>query len=181
MKNILSSDIEVFLQKETTKNFLTSAQKFIEFLENNNLNKNDFLQQIHGLLLELYLKGFQFEEIGLNHSNSNTDLINSDEDIYINLSQTLNSVLGEDAYYREIFDPISDKEENSVQGWLVDDFSDIYRDLKIELDKIKIGTDETIEDALWSLKWSFLNHWGQHCVNAIRALHFLPYEGKLIM
>jgi hypothetical protein len=72
---------------------------------------------------------------------------------------------------------ITDKEP--TQGWLVDDFADIYRDLKIELTKIeKIGTDEAVEDALWQLKWSFTNHWGQHCINALRALHYLWYDGK---
>jgi len=61
----------------------------------------------------------------------------------------------------------------------VDDFADIYRDLKIELIKIeKIGTDEAVEDALWQIKWSFVHHWGQHCINALRYFHYLYYDGK---
>ena len=72
---------------------------------------------------------------------------------------------------------ISDKEAS--QGWLVDDFFDIYRDLKIELSKIDtIATDEAIEDALWELKWGFFHHWGNHCINAMRYLHYWHFEGK---
>lgn len=69
---------------------------------------------------------------------------------------------------------IADKEP--TQGWLIEDFSDIYRDLKIELNKIDtIATNEAVEDALWQLKWSFFNHWGNHCINAIRYLHYYCY------
>ena len=79
----------------------------------------------------------------------------------------------------EIFDPTDEKENEPTQGWLVDDVADIYADLKEELYKIEqIGTDEAIEDGLWQLKFGFTTHWGNHCVNAIRVLHYIYYDGK---
>jgi hypothetical protein len=111
-----------------------------------------------------------------------------------NQNQALISTLGKDCFYWEVFDPTYTEQDNGqpgqdwkikdkepTQGWLVDDFSDIYRDLKIEFEKIKIGTDEAIEDAFWQMKWSFINHWGHHCINALRYLHYLWYDGKLAM
>ena len=182
MTNNLSIDINAFLQKETTSSFLTCAQMFIDLLEKKEINKDNFLNQAHGLLIDLYLKGHRLEQIDLKYSNEKTDLEKVDKEFYKKQNQRLIELLGQDAFYREVFDPINDKEEDEpVQGWLVDDFADIYYDLKTDLDKIIIGTDEAVEEALWNLKWSYLNHWGQHCVNALRALHFLTYEGKLTM
>lgn len=109
-------------------------------------------------------------------------------------NSNLISSLGKDCFYWEVFDPtytesdgkpgkgwkITDREPS--QGWLVDDVADIYADLKQELYKIdQIGTDEAIEDGLWQLKFGFTSHWGNHCVNAIRALHFIYYHGKTTM
>jgi hypothetical protein len=34
------------------------------------------------------------------------------------------------------------------------------------------GTPAEIESAARSFKWSFDNHWGDHCINATYALHF---------
>jgi len=181
MTKSLSLDIKTFLQKDTTKNFLKSAQLFIDLLEKKDISKDSFLKQAHIILIDLYLKGHQLEQIDLKYSSVDTVIEKSDVKYFKSQNQALVALLGEEAFYWEIFDPINDKEEKPVQGWLVDDFVDIYHDLKIELGKIKIGTDEAIEDALWQMKWSFLNHWGMHCVSSIRALHFLCYEGKVVM
>ncbi|WP_425529083.1 DUF5063 domain-containing protein [Leptospira levettii] len=35
-----------------------------------------------------------------------------------------------------------------------------------------------VEDGLWNLKWSFIHHWGKHCIDALRYLHYLIYDGK---
>ncbi len=181
MTNTLSLDIKTFLQKDTTKNFLTTAQMFTDLLEKKGIPKDKFLKQAHTILIDLYLKGHQLEQIDLKYSNADTELEKSDDEYFKSQNQALIALLGQEAFYSEIFDPINDKEEKPVQGWLVDDFADIYRDLKIELEKMKIGTDEAIEDAMWQMKWSFLHHWGRHCVGAIRALHFLYYDGKDVM
>lgn len=62
---------------------------------------------------------------------------------------------------------------------LSDDFMDIYVDLKKSLSQIdKIETDEAIENAFWQLKWGFSNHWGHHCISALRYLHYLNYDGE---
>ena len=181
MTNTLSLDIKTFLQKDTTKNFLMTAQMFTDLLEKKDIPKDKFLKEAHTILIDLYLKGHQLEQIDLKYSDADTEFEKSDDELFKNQNQALIALLGDEAFYREIFDPINDKEEEPVQGWLVDAFADIYRDLKIELEKIKIGTDEAIEDAIWQMKWSFFNHWGRHCVSAIRALHFLYYDGKDVM
>jgi hypothetical protein len=186
----LSSDIQTILQKDSTKEFLKAAEQFIKLVETDEISQAQFYRQVHGALIQLYATGHKLEEIDLKYSSPDSDFGQTDDEFFINNNKALISNLGKECFYLEVFDPtyleekgqpgqgweITDKEP--TQGWLVDDFADIYRDLKIELEKMKIGTDEAIEDALWSLKWSFVHHWGNHCVNAIRYLHYLWYDGK---
>ncbi len=185
----LSTDITEFLERTSTQTFFFAALQFADLLESENIDKEIFYSKAHTALLDLYSAGHKLEQIELKYSSADSDFDRNT--IFENKNIGLISELGEEAFYWEIFDPtysekdgkpnagwtITDRE--ATQGWLVDDFADIYRDLKIELMKIdNIGTDESIEDALWQLKWSFANHWGQHCINALRYFHHLYYDGK---
>lgn len=185
----LSTDIKDFLKRTSTETFLYVARQFIELLETTKIHKEEFYSKAHTALLELYSAGHKLEEIELKYSSADKDY---DRDaIFENKNAGQISELGTEAFYWEIFDPtysekdgqpnagwtITDRE--ATQGWLVEDFADIYRDLKIELIKIdNIRTDEATEDALWQLKWGFAHHWGQHCINALRYFHYLYYDGK---
>jgi hypothetical protein len=187
--NKLSTDIIEFLKGTSTETFLFTARQFVELLETANIDKEIFFSKVHTTLLELYIAGHKLDEIELKYSSGDKDFDRGA--IFENRNIGKISELGTEAFYWEIFDPtysenvgqpnigwtIKDKE--ATQGWLIDDFGDIYRDLKIELTKIdQIGTNEAIEDALWQLKFSFAHHWGQHCINALRYFHYLYYDRK---
>lgn len=177
----VSSDIQLFLDKESTKSFLKTVEKFIELIEAKNIPINEFYIEAHELLIELYANGHKLEQVDLKYADADTDFSKLDDEYFRNINQELIRTLGKDCFYHEVFDPTSTKNKTvqSVQGWLVDDFADIYRDLKIEIEKMKIGTNEALEDALWQMKWGFINHWGNHCINALRYLHYLRYDGKI--
>lgn len=67
--------------------------------------------------------------------------------------------------YWEVFDPYVDEER--VARSLSDDFLDIYRDLKRGL----VGFDDGHwRDAVWDWCFHFDHHWGDHAVDALRAL-----------
>ncbi len=172
----LSKDIIDFLNLDTTKSFLLAAKQIVDILESKNISKNNFLKQSHLALIDLYAAGQKLTEIELVYSSA--DSIFDRDKFFDNKNQNFISDLGGQAFYFESFDPTYEKEDSPSQGWLVDDFADIYRDLKIELEKLKVGTDEATEDALWQLKFSFRNHWGGHCINALRYLHYFWYDNK---
>ncbi|MBX3240703.1 MAG: DUF5063 domain-containing protein [Chitinophagaceae bacterium] len=156
MTTQLSKDITDFLELDTTKNFLVAANQFVTIIEAENINKDDFIKQVHLSLIDLYSTGHKLQDIELVYSSADSDF--DRENLFDNRNRNLISELGGQAFYFESFDPTYEKEDSPSQGWLVDDFSDIYRDIKIELEKLKIGTDEATEDALWQLKFSFRHH-----------------------
>jgi hypothetical protein len=189
-----STEITELLNKKSTTDFLNAARQFVTLLENGDLNKETFYKDSHKALSELYRTALELETVDLIHSGSESEFDEIDKDELRKMNKNLISNLGKDCFYWEVFDPtyteqdgkpeqgwkITDKEP--TQGWLVDDFADIYADLKEELSKIdQIGTDEAIEDALWQLKFGFNHHWGNHCIDAMRALHYLWYDGKVAM
>jgi hypothetical protein len=177
INNKLSPDIKEFLERNPTKDFLRSAERFVNLLESDQIDKIEFYSLAHAALIDLYSTGFNLDSIEFKYSGINSgSKLNKLEDK--NLGKI--SKLGKNAFYWEVYDPY-DIEFNTEpnQSSLVDDFADIYGDLKIELTKIyNIGTDEAVEHALWSLKFSFNNRWGTRCIKALNALHFLIYDGK---
>lgn len=178
MTKKLSIDINAFLNLDSTKNFLVAANHFVLLLEAENISKDDFIKQSHLALVDLYTTGHKLQEIELVYSNQETDF---DREILVDdKNKNLIGTLNEQGFYFESFDPSYDKEDSPSQGWLFDDYSDIYRDIKFELEKLKLGTNEATEDALWQLKFSFRTHWGNHCINAIRYLHYFWYDNKFI-
>lgn len=188
----LSTEITELLNKKSITDFLNAARQFLTLLENGDLDQEEFYKDSHKALSELYRTALELETIELIHSGPESEFKEIDHDELRKMNKNLISNLGKDCFYWAVFDPtyteedgkpglgwkITDKEP--TQGWLVDDFADIYADLKEELTKIdQIGTDEAIEDALWQLKFGFNYHWGNHCIDAMRALHYLWYDGKL--
>jgi hypothetical protein len=186
----LSNDILEFLKLDTTREFLSASNSFIAIVENKTITKEEFLKLSHSALIDLYSAGQKFQLIELKYSSADSDF--DKNEIFDNKNAGRISELGEEAFYWEVFDPTYSEQNgepklgwtivdrDASQGWLVDDFGDIYQDLKIELGKIyKIGTDEAVEDALWQLKFSFHNHWGGHAINAMRYLHYYWYNNKI--
>jgi hypothetical protein len=185
----LSKDIKEFLKRNSTATFLLAARRFVELLESKNISKKEFCSKAHTALLELYSAGHKLDKLEFKYLNDDKDY---DRKVIIeNKNAGIISELGAQAIYWEIFDPTySENDGQPHDGWtvtdkeptqasLVDDFQDIYIELKTGLIKIdQIGTDKAIEDALWYLKWSFSRHWGQHCIDALRYFHYLDYDGK---
>jgi hypothetical protein len=70
-------------------------------------------------------------------------------------------------YYWEVFDPYVD--EAPVAGSLSDDLLDVYFDVRRGLDLWRSKAPRTA--AIWEWRFHFDAHWGDHAVDALRALH----------
>lgn len=187
----LSPEILKLLNKKSTIDFLNAARLFVALLENADLSHEKFYKDSHKALSELYRTGLELESVELIRSGADSEFDDIDVDELRKMNKNLISNLGKECYYWEVFDPTYSEEgtpgnswklteKDQSLGWLEDDFADIYADLKVDLIKIdQIGTDESIENALWQMKFGFNSHWGNHCINAMRALHYLWYDGKL--
>ena len=96
------------------------------------------------------------------------DVSPTDEDPPADTSNAPSSWRGFDKFeiYWEMFDPY--EHEEPVAGSLSDDLLDVYRDLKVGLALWELGATA---DALWDWRFSCETHWGDHAIDALRALH----------
>lgn len=178
----LTKEIKLLLETKETQDFLKVAREFIELVETKEIKEQEFYPKIHKKLTELYNVGLSLKSVELIHSSEKSKFDCVSEEELREENSNLIAHLGTECFYWKVFDSTYEKENEPIQGWLVDDVADIYADLKEEVYKIdKIGTDESIEDGLWQLKFGFTTHWGNHCVSAIRALHYTYYDGKITM
>jgi hypothetical protein len=70
-------------------------------------------------------------------------------------------------HYRVVFDSLEDDPDGLVTGWLADDLTDIYRDLKTGLAEWEAGH---AEDAIWEWRFAYFSHWGRHATHAQSAI-----------
>lgn len=82
-------------------------------------------------------------------------------------------VLGEVDVYWEFFNPYV--EDSVVGASLTDDIKDVYRDVVGGLLLFQRGE---VEDAIWNWRFFRQNHWGDHAVDALRALQRLITKGE---
>ena len=95
----------------------------------------------------------------------------------------LQEVLGLYATYREVYDPVAvsdpagaiDTANEPVIGNLADDLADIWRDLEVGLRIWPTSAESMRNGIVWEWRESFKSHWGQHLVDALRAIHWWRY------
>jgi hypothetical protein len=64
-------------------------------------------------------------------------------------------------------DPDDVAGEQHLVGDVLDDLGDVWRDVRQGLDAHRAGRPE---EACWTWKFTFRNHWGEHAAEALRVL-----------
>jgi hypothetical protein len=161
---------EVRQTPEFTK-YYEAAGHFCLFLEeSNSLTTLEFLEAARGHLLPLYAVALAMPLVDLQSDKEYEDMLLPDDFQAVILS--IAERLGSARYYWHVLDPTNDFDTALGCGDLLDDLGDIYKDLKNSLILFSLGKESCEENALWQLKFDFDAHWGEHCVNALSAIHF---------
>ncbi|SEG18156.1 protein of unknown function [Bryocella elongata] len=74
-------------------------------------------------------------------------------------------------YYWDTFQPLADPPELAIASSLVDDLTDIWRDLKNGLLALENADAAAERGVWWNWRFSFYSHWGHHAIGALRVLH----------
>lgn len=137
--------------------FVRAANDFCEFVSSvDELGVHERLASARERLLVLYAAGAQ-----LPHVEKETDR----QAPTYPIPERWAGFEGHDLYW-EVFDPYECAEP--VAGSLEDDVLDIYGDVRRGLWFWDKGD---MADAVWEWRSSFECHWGDHAVDALRALH----------
>lgn len=153
------------------RTFIISIRSYCELIESN-VNEN-YLVNLQKSLLEIYSQAINLKTIEL---VSNVEFEEKLNDIEFERIKNQTSVsLGEIQCYWTIFDPTENVfgNEKPIMGDLLDDIMDIYKDLKYQLMILDINTKDSIENAVWGMKFDFWYHWSSHAIDAMRTIHYV--------
>lgn len=166
------------IKSAALQDFAETAREFCRTIEDRaNLEAVGLLGAVHLLLAKLYLAALSLpsadvlsseEQVDPVRHPANPDRVTHDE--WRELFASLQELIGAQDSYREVFDPYKPISEGEVTGSIADDLADIYRDLKVGLAAWDRGQSG---DALWTWRFGFESHWGEHATGALRALHVM--------
>ncbi len=97
------------------------------------------------------------------------------EEDWENIHQTLMAKLGQADPYLDTFDPRMMESREAVVSSIAENLADIYQDLKDFLELYATGVEELMASALWELRYTFTNYWGQKLLGSLRALHAIVF------
>jgi hypothetical protein len=167
--NILSVDnihtTKVFLE------FINATKAFCSFIEVQHCDSKSFLLMTQNHLLNLYTAGRNLSIIDVDIKNT----IESEPELPdTTFKHTLDFIAERIPYrfYWHVFDPTDKSDTEAVCGDLFDDLCDIYTDIKRSILLFETNNAENIEKAIWEFKFYFEQHWGDHCSNALYAIHY---------
>jgi hypothetical protein len=165
----LSLKIEEILDKQEFIDFYEYARDFCAFMEISEI-ENDYINKIKIKLLKLYELGTNLPLVDL---QSNVDYDNKLSDFeFKTVLDNIACKIGDKRFYWHVFDPTNENDKEPVCGDLVDDLGDIYKDLKYSILNFNLNQLDCKENAVWQFKFDFDSHWGDHCINALNAIHF---------
>ncbi|MGC3945550.1 MAG: DUF5063 domain-containing protein [Chryseolinea sp.] len=167
--------VDQAIERQETLDFLKVAAEYCSFVENENSQGLEFQIKTRRILASLYLTAIQIPEVSVTSDKEFDNRVTDDQQqkIIKKLSDNINT----GRFYWDTFDPTDENDKEPVCDDLVDDLGDIYRDIKSCLTTYDQGTIDAREHGLWELKFTFNAHWGQHNINALRALHSIIEHG----
>jgi len=175
----LSEDnpIKPIQEAEVVLSFITAAKSYCTNIESYQAQGDtEFLLLMQANLLALYQAG---NKLPNTYHQDSEDFKQEASDKFIEkITSLIADRLMDNRYYLHLFNPTDESDRDIVYGDLLDDLGDIYKDLKQSLLIFDNGTNEAKERAIWKFKFTFDHHWGDHCINAIYALHYFLKKGK---
>ena len=147
------------------RRFRVAASAYLEVVDSApNIEIRALLDAISRSLAELYGAALYLPE----ETPDTTEIAERPlaQEQWATLFRSLKEKIGSLDTYWVVFD--STLEETPVRASLAGDISEIYRDLKRDLDLEKLQISRA--DLLWELQASFRNHWGRHALGALKAI-----------
>lgn len=147
--------------------FKARAAEFCGLIERAGaLGREELLVSLADKLPRLYAAGATLPNVAVSEDDHYEETFTRAE--WTLLHESLKSVLGESDLYWTT--PASDEEDREMlAGSLTDDLADIYRDLMSGLRQLERGVPES--EVVWEWRFGLWTHWGNHAVEALRAVH----------
>ncbi len=99
-----------------------------------------------------------------------------DEDFYDAVRRDVESLLGPDDVYLEVFEEDMKYSDTPIAASIAESLADLFQVAFNFLSAVKDAPDEVVTEALSAVKEDFESYWGQTLCNVLRALNRLRYD-----
>jgi hypothetical protein len=159
--------------------FVAVANEYIQFAENAvSFPKRDFLLKSSRILPLIYYKASLLPEVESAFEEGNEKYVTENQYEFVRMAVL--GKLGSHNDYQEIYDPVYRDSGEATHGSLAEDFADVYQDVKDFVMVYRIGTVEIMQEAIFEIRSSFEQYWGQRLVNALRVIHSYITSGDTL-
>jgi len=149
--------------------FFVLAQAFLGLISDEGISSAELLGRLQKSLPELYRSALDLAEAD---PTDEPDIDRLSHEQWNELFTRIKAKIGGWVYYQEMFDPYDFSESSPIVGDLADDLADIYRDL---VNGVALWNLGRYADAIWTWKFNFQIHWGEHALGALRAIHTITF------
>ena len=157
--------------------FIGLANEYCNEIENaRESDRDDFINSMLRLLPRLYIS---ITDVKI-EDDSEDVFVDSylDEDYYENVRLNMETLLGPDDVYLEVFESDMKYSETPIGASISEGLADIYQDLYNFISCVKDSTEELINSVLNLCKENFETYWGIKLCNILRAIHNLKYNNE---
>lgn len=173
MTNKSKSELPVY--HKNTIEFVAVAKSYCDFMDQlESVDKDSLIDTSTKLLPLIYLKASLLPDVESMLDEAPETF--ATEDQYAALTQEIADILGNDDAYLDVFHPDIQLSDTPVANFISENLADIWQDLFNFISVFRIGYEDTMNDALFTVKKNFAHYWGQSLVNVLRALHRCKYE-----
>lgn len=149
------------MEQVAVERFVASARAYCDFIENpQSPGMVEHLGKAAVLLAELYAAGLSLPDVEPGDDEETAGAVAVPDARW--------SGPPEFESYWTVFDPYV--LEEPVSGSLPEDLQDVYRDVKEGLLVYELGSTAARREAIWLWRLHLATHWGDHAVDALRAL-----------
>lgn len=154
--------------------FVTVAAETCFFLEHTaDLSREEFVSKGAKILALLYLKTAMLAISDRVYDDMTERFVS--EEAYNDIKGQVEFLLGDKDAYLETFHPDMALSDTPIAVFVSENLADIYQELKDFAANYQLGDTDVMNDALVGCLENFGEHWGQKCLNALRALHNIKY------
>ncbi len=160
--------------KPNTLAFIGLSNEYCVAVENaRESERDDFVASMTRLLPRIYISASDLDAD--NQADSYIDEA-LDEDYYDSVRRNIETLLGEDDSYLEVFEEDMKYSDTPIAASIAESLADIFQVLYNFLETVRDAPEDLINDAVTIIAEDFRHYWSRTLCNVLRALNAVRYQ-----
>lgn len=160
--------------------FLALSNEFcqaVEFTSDAASNRDDFIDTMLRLLPRIYICASDLPEPMMQEDEAYIPA-SLDEDYYENVRRSMETLLGEDDTYLEVFEDDMKYSDTPIAASISEGLADIFQVLYNLTESVKDAPTELVALSLDAIKEDFASYWSRPLCNVLRAINAVKYNNN---